>query len=64
MKLRLGPGHPLLLGSGHHAHDTRAREEQQEGKTAACAEDVADHADDHAEDNRHRHLSNTTESKP
>merc|ERR1712138_93746 len=39
----------------HHAQDTRAREEEQECKTAACAEDVADHADNHAEDDRHRH---------
>ena len=59
-----GPNHPLLLGRGHHAHDTRAREEEQECKTAACAEDVADHADDQAEDDSHRHLSNNKDSKP
>ena len=59
-----GPTNTLALGSGHHAQDTRAREEQQECKTAACAEDVADHADNHAEDDRHRHLSNAKDSIP
>ena len=59
-----GPNHPLLLGRGHHAHDTRAREEEQECKTAARAEDVAHNADEHAEDDRHRHLCSTNDPNP